>query len=147
VSKPDEATYVYRVRATSYSTLFDKDVAQTEVLDRFLAECTDPTYRRVAKLALLQRVGPPADLPARTVPDEQARLLADAGLRGELTGFADPDLGLVVRAGDRVAVVGDDPAGDRIVLAGPLRDGRVEAEIIEDETLRRDRSSLRDVLR
>lgn len=41
VSKPDDATYVYRVRAAGYS-LFDKDVAETEVLDRFLAECADP---------------------------------------------------------------------------------------------------------
>jgi hypothetical protein len=149
VSKPDDATYVYRVRATSYSTLFDKDVAQTEVLERFLAECTDPKYRRVAKLALLQRVGPASGLARRSVTPTQARLVAAAGPRGEPTGFADPDLGLVVRVSadnaDHVAVIGGDP--ERLVLAGPLRDGRVEAELIEDETLRRDRSSLRDVLR
>lgn len=149
VSKPDEATYVYRVRATSYSTLFDKDVAQTEVLTRFLAECADPRYRRAAKLALLQRVGPAGDLTPVSVTPVQERLLAQTGLRGNLTGHVDPDLGLVVNVsaanGSSVAVLGGVP--ERVVLAGPVRDGgRVEAEVIEDESLRRDRSSLRDVL-
>lgn len=145
VSKPDESTYVYRVRAASYSSLFDKDVAQTEVLDRFLTECTDPRYRRVAKLALLQRIGPAFTdgLPVGTLTPAQTSLLAG---RTPDHVHADPDLGLVVRAGDHLAVVDGDPP--RLVLAGPVRaGGRVDAEVIEDETLRRDRSSLRDVLR
>jgi len=148
VSKPGDATYVYRVRPTSYSSLFDKDVAQTEVLDRFLAECTDPKYRRVAKLALLQRVGPAEGLTPTPVTPAQERVLSAAGLHGELTGLTDPDLGLVVRVsannGEQVAVLD----GERLVLAGPVRAGGwVEARVIEDNGLRRDRSSLRDVLR
>jgi len=148
VSKPDDATYVYRVRPTSYSSLFAKDVAQTEVLERFLAECADPGYRRVAKLALLQRVGPAPGLAPAPVTPAQERVLAGAGIPGEPAGYTDPDLGLVVRVSahttEHVAVLD----GDRLVLAGPVRDGgRVEARVIEDETLRRDRSSLRDVLR
>jgi hypothetical protein len=147
VSKPDEATYVYRVRAASYSSLFDKDVAQTEVLDRFLAECADSAYRRVAKLALLQRIGPAFvdGLPACVPTPDQTRPLTEAGLAPD-HAHADPDLGLVVRAGEHVAVVDGEPP--RLVLAGPVRaGGRVDAEVIEDETLRRDRSSLRDILR
>jgi glycosyltransferase involved in cell wall biosynthesis len=146
VSKPDDATYVYRVRAASYSSLFDKDVAQTEVLDRFLADCADPRYRRVAKLALLQRIGPAFTdgLPEAFLAPAQDRLLADAGLTAD-RAYSDPDLGLVVQAGTHLAVIGRDP--QRLVLAGPVHaSGRVDAEFIEDETLRRDRSSLRDVL-
>lgn len=146
VSKPDDATYVYRVRAASYSTLFDKDVAQTEVLDRFLAECTDPRYRRVAKLALLQRIGPAFTdgLPEASLTPAQEELLAAAGLTAG-RAHTDPELGLVVSAGTHLAVLDREP--DRLVLAGPVHaSGRVHADFIEDETLRRDRSSLRDVL-
>lgn len=141
VSKPDEATYVYRVRATSYSSLFDKDVAQTEVLNRFLAECADPKYRRVAKLAILQRIGPKftEGLPTREITPAERRLAGSV-----LSAHADPDLGLIVRTETGLAVID----GDRLVLAGLIRDGRwVEADLIEDATLRRDRSSLRDILR
>lgn len=147
VSKPDDPTYVYRVRPTSYSTLFDKDTAQTEVLNRFLAECADPRYRRVAKLAILQRVGLAftASLAACPVTPAQERLVAGVGLTGNMSGHADPDLGLVVNvsayAGRGVAVVAD----ERLVFAGMVRDGGwVEAMVVEDEALRRDRSSLRD---
>ncbi|MFF1833403.1 glycosyltransferase family 2 protein [Streptomyces sp. NPDC058231] len=153
VSKPAEASYVYRVRATSYSSLFDKDVAQTEVLTRFLDECDSPVHRRVAKLAILQRTGPAftEGLPARPVTAAHERLLADAGLRPDRVraAYADPELGLVVRVGaddgEHIAVLGGEP--ERIVLAGPvLAGGRIEVDLIEDETLRRDRSSLRDIL-
>jgi len=143
VSKPDEPSYVYRVRAASYSSLFDKDVAQTEVLNRFLAECDDPTYRRVAKLAILQRIGPAFvdGLPAGALTPAQERLVS-----GPVLGaYVDPELGVVVRQPDRITVLGTDP--DRVVLSGPVVDGRVEADVIEDETLRRDRSSMRDLLR
>ena len=145
VSKPDDATYVYRVRAAGYS-LFDKDVAETEVLDRFLAECADPRYRRVAKLALLQRIGPAFadDLPPAFLAPAQDRLLADAGLVAD-RAYRDPDLGLVVLAGAHLAVLGHGP--HRLVFAGPVHEsGRVDPDFIEDEALRRDRSSLRDVL-
>jgi hypothetical protein len=141
VSKPDEPSYVYRVRAASYSSLFDKDVAQTEVLNRFLAECDDPTYRRVAKLAILQRIGPAFvdGLPAGMLTPAQERLVS-----GPVLGVhTDPELGVVVRQPDRITVLG----ADRVVLSGPVVDGRVEADVIEDETLRRDRSSMRDLLR
>ncbi|MFF3792069.1 glycosyltransferase family 2 protein [Streptomyces sp. NPDC001981] len=158
VSKPDEASYVYRVRAASYSSLFDKDVAQTEVLTRFLSECDSPAYRRIAKLALLQRIGPAftEGLPARGVTAAQELILAEAGLSPERVraAHADPELGLVVRVGtgngahggEHIAVLGSAP--ERLVLAGPVcAGGRIEADLIEDETLRRDRSSLRDILR
>lgn len=145
VSKPDDPTYVYRVPGAGYSTLFDKDAAQTGVLNRFLAEHTDPRYRRVAKLAILQRVGLAftASLAACPVTPAQERLIAGVGLAGNMSGHADPDLGLVVNvsayAGAGVAVVAD----ERLVFAGMVRDGGwVEAVVVEDEALRWDRSSL-----
>lgn len=155
VSKPDDPTYVYRVRTASYSTLFDKDTAQTEVLGRFLAECDDPARRRAAKLAILQRIGPAfaEGLPAGSVTADRKRLLTDVGLGPDqvVSAHLDPELGLIVRAvaddgEERIAVIGGVP--ERIVLAGPVRGGgRIEADFIEDDTLRRDRSSLRDILR
>jgi hypothetical protein len=147
VTKPAEPSYVYRVRAASYSSLFDKDVAQTEVLNRFLAECADPAYRRVAKLAVLQRIGPAFvdGLPGCALTPAQEGLLDDGGAGQVLDAHADPDLGVIVRLPGRIVVLGTDP--DRVVLSGPVVDGRVEADMIEDETLRRDRSSMRDLLR
>lgn len=155
VSKPDDPSYVYRVRASSYSSLFDKDVAQTEVLRRFLDECDSPVHRRAAKLAILQRIGPAftEGLPPAPVSAERQRLLAGAGWDPDrvVDAHTDPELGLVVRmvaadGEERLAVIGGVP--ERIVLAGPVRGGgRIEADVVEDETLRRDRSSLRDILR
>ncbi|GAA1706876.1 glycosyltransferase family 2 protein [Fodinicola feengrottensis] len=116
ITKVPDPSYLYRVRPGSYSTRFDRNTAQTEVLSKFLESCADPNYRRVAKLAIIQRLG---------------------------TGYdgadSDPDLGRIVRTADRIEVYDRD---DRRLLA---MHGR-EIEYVYDETLRRDTSSLRDIL-
>ncbi|WP_167768671.1 glycosyltransferase [Nocardia sp. CS682] len=59
-TRAPEPTYVHRIhpasitKTTSEFALVKYDV---EVLNRFLSKCTDTTHRRIAKLAILQRVG------------------------------------------------------------------------------------------
>lgn len=155
VSKPADPSYVYRVRASSYAGGFARNEAETEVLGRFLAEADDPRLRRAAKIALLQRTGPDG-LPAApeplvaAVPD--AAVLARAGLERDhlVYGRRDPDLGWVLAGrdaetgGPATAVIAED---GRPVLRMTGAGNDYEVTFVEDELLRRDPSSLRDVLR
>ncbi|MEU0810388.1 glycosyltransferase family A protein [Streptomyces sp. NPDC005970] len=149
VSKPDEPSYVYRVRASSYAGGFARNEAETEVLNRFLGGSDHPVHRRAAKVALLQRTGIAALGPLAPVDGplpEPVRAFA-AGHDPALTrAHHDPDLGWVLSfdSGGEV-VVTDDAA--RVIVHVVEKDGNYEAVEIADPLMRRDASSLRDILR
>ena len=152
VHKPQDATYVYRVRENSVAGLMDRGVAESGVLDRFLDGCETPRYRRAAKISLLQRVGARllAALP-ETVPDAaQREALHRLGLPVDRIRSArlDPDLGLLVELPDRegpgtVWTVVDVAAGE-IVLRGRISGQALAVDHVDDASLLLHRSSLRD---
>ncbi|MFE0020184.1 glycosyltransferase family 2 protein [Amycolatopsis sp. NPDC059021] len=153
VSKPAEATYVYRVRANSVSGLVDRHAAESCVLTRFLADCTQPRYRRTAKISLLQRIGATsiARLPETALNAGQRDVLARLGVPVDRVRSArlDPDLGLFVatpddRSGALWTVV--DLAAEDIVLRGRLAGEALVVDYAGDEALVLKRSSLRDTL-
>ncbi|MCZ4121793.1 glycosyltransferase family 2 protein [Streptomyces sp. H39-S7] len=155
VSKPADPSYVYRVRSSSYAGGFARNEAETEVLGRFLAETGDPRLRRAVKIALLQRTGtdglPEAHDPLAAAGVDAA-VLTRAGLGRDHLVYVrrDPDLGWVLSGRDEetggpaTAVIADD---GRPVLRMTGGQNDCEVTFVEDELLRRDTSSLRDVLR
>lgn len=120
VSKLPEPTYQYRVHA-SYSAGFDLRQAQTEPLERFLANCRESRYRRIAKLSILQRIG--ADyldrfqdwVPAAHCP----RVLKALGVIGPAAIAWDDDLGLLVHAVGDLWVVEQRRGGPHVVFHRP----------------------------
>ncbi|MFJ4714335.1 glycosyltransferase family 2 protein [Streptomyces sp. NPDC088785] len=110
VIKPHDATYVYRSGAPSYSAGVDRDITDVEVLDTYLRSSVSTRMRHVAKIALLQRMGPRfLDRCTPLDPDEAERRLHAAGLApgaDVLAAASDDDLGVLVqtrRAGPTTA--------------------------------------------
>ncbi|MGO4421226.1 hypothetical protein AB4Z54_21590, partial [Streptomyces sp. MCAF7] len=147
VSKPDEPSYVYRVRASSYAGGFARNEAETEVLNRFLEEAGHPVHRQAVKVALLQRTGLAALgalTPVSGPLPEPVRAFAAGHERPLTRAYRDQDLGWVL-AFDSEVVVTDDEA--RVIVHIVEKDGNYEAVEIADPLMRRDASSLRDILR
>ncbi|MGY0057647.1 glycosyltransferase family 2 protein [Streptomyces sp. LZ34] len=152
VSKPDEPSYVYRVRASSYAGGFARNEAETEVLNRFLKDAEHPVHRQAVKVALLQRTGLAALgalTPVSGPLPEPVRVFAAGHERPLARAYRDPDLGWVLcfASGDFgcEVVVADDEA--RVIVHVAEKDGNYEAVEIADPLMRRDASSLRDILR
>ncbi|MFE0105831.1 glycosyltransferase family 2 protein [Streptomyces sp. NPDC059009] len=156
VHKPQQATYVYRVRENSVAGLMDRQAAESGVLTKFLAGCEQPRYRRAAKISLLQRIGARhiAGLPEAAPDAAQRRVLDRLGLPAERVRSLrhDPDLGLFAEVPDdgaagasgAVWTVVDVEAGE-VVVRGRLVGEALAVDHIGNESLVLKRSSLRDM--
>lgn len=151
VVKPAEHTYIYRTGFPSYSSGLDWDIADVEVLDRFLAEIESlggtaqnntARYRRVAKFALLGRMG--RRYLARAAPvtlDFAAATMAKAclGNAGSLTAAAhDPDLGLLILTRnpdntDNLLLLSSDQS--RVLIRAGLQEHRMKFIEVSDESI------------
>lgn len=151
VAKPVDHTYVYRTGFPSYSSGLDWDVADIEVLDRFLGEIEflggtahnrTARYRRVTKFALLGRMG--RRYLARAAPvtlDFAAAAMAEARLgdAGSLTAAArDPDLGLLILTRDsdnidNLLLLSSDRPG--VVIRARLQDQRMKVIEVSDKSI------------
>lgn len=142
VTKLPEPTYLYRVHA-SYSAGFNVRQAQTEPLERFLADCSDPRYRAIAKLSILQRVGPAYldRFPTRLDPARCEPALRELGIAGPVEIARDPDLGLIVRAPADLWVIDERARRPYVVFHRRRGTG---PDHVEDENLRLRWSSLRE---
>ncbi|WP_406276204.1 glycosyltransferase family 2 protein [Nocardia sp. NBC_00881] len=151
VAKPVEHTYVYRTGFPSYSNGLDWDVADIEVLDRFLAEIEslggavrDDTarYLRVAKFALLGRMGKGYLTRAASVTlDFAVAAMAEAclGNAGSLTAAAhDPDLGLLLLTRnpdntENLLLLSSDQPG--VLILARVQDDRMKVVEVLDKSL------------
>jgi hypothetical protein len=142
VTKLPEPTYQYRVHE-SYSARFDVRQAQTEPLERFLADCGVPRYRRIAKLSILQRIGAAYmdRFEVRAPSARTRRLLDELGVTRPAEIAWDDDIGLLARAADGLWVVEERDGGLHVVFR---REDPHGPDSIDDEDLRLRWSSLRE---
>lgn len=120
ITLPQERTYIYRMHAANISSRVDRRVTDLEILDKFLEDCTDPAYRRVAALAKLQRAGATYldALPRSTAATFSAQ---ETGIASPSAVHTDPDLGLVVR--------GTSPGVERFAVFTPERELVAQGEL------------------
>jgi hypothetical protein len=142
ITKLSDPTYQYRVHA-SYSAGFDVRRAQTEPLERFLADCRIPHYRKIAKLSILQRIGATyLDRFASRIQPARCRQVLDAlGITGEVETARDHDIGLLIRATDHLWLVEERSGRPHVVFR---RRGPHGPDDIAEENLRLRWSSLRE---
>ncbi|MFF2959158.1 glycosyltransferase [Streptomyces sp. NPDC057963] len=89
ISRPEQATYIYRMHPSNISSNVRRRETDPEIIQRFLDTCDDPAYRQVAQLSLLVRGG-------TKHLTGFARKAAPAG-----DSFWDPDLGTVLVSEER----------------------------------------------
>jgi glycosyltransferase involved in cell wall biosynthesis len=142
ITKLPDPTYQYRIHA-SYSAGFDVRSAQTEPLERFLAHCHLPRYRRIAKLSILQRIGATyLDRFTSRISPARCRLVLDALSITDVVEIArDHDIGLLIRTTDNLWLVEERSGRPHVVFR---RHGPDDPDDIEDENLRLRWSSLRE---
>ncbi|MFE7465385.1 glycosyltransferase [Streptomyces sp. NPDC057499] len=83
ISRPEQATYIYRMHPANISSTVRRRETDPEIIQRFLDTCEDPAYRQVAQLSLLVRGG------TKRLMD----FVRKAGPAGD--SFWHPDLGTV----------------------------------------------------
>ncbi|MBZ4018766.1 glycosyltransferase [Streptomyces purpurogeneiscleroticus] len=150
ITKPATVSYVYRWHPANISHAVNRNVTDLEILDKFLADCPDTTYRKVAKLSAIQRAGYHYVRTLPRIPAESAPLAPAAlGVAGNGTSelYRDADLGYLLvgdplPSGDRQFVITspESPAPAEsleVTLRGTLsKAGKLEVEIL-DPALRR----------
>lgn len=57
IRRTDKATYIHRMHRSNISSRVNRRLTDLEILKKYLRDCTDPRYRAIAGISMLQRTG------------------------------------------------------------------------------------------